>query len=84
MYLTYEKLKNFGGSEGFISFFKKNYPNGANLIDVISNKDLSNQDLYWLQNSFTFSSEVNEIVQRKLNITNSKYSSIYVATSIDT
>ena len=83
MYLTYDKLENFGAREELLSFFKKNYPNGANLIDIISNKDLPNQDLYWLQSGYTFSSEMNEIVRRKLNITNSKYSSIYRSSDID-
>lgn len=83
MYLTTESLKKYGLCDSNIAYFKRRYPDGAPLIDVIADPKITPQLLHWGFNNLPSSAEERLAYYEKLNIhcDNNNYS-IYESDNI--
>lgn len=84
MYLTLEMLEKHKAYDADIKWFQRNHPNGANLQEVLSTKDITKEFLHWIYANLSTTNEEKAIYRQKLNIQcGEKDFSIYESNDID-
>ncbi len=82
MYLTREILDKYNACETGVNWFNENYPNGAELIDIINNPKTKKEFLHWGFSHFVSSEEEKQAYYTRLKIINCNIDTIYKSHNI--
>lgn len=83
MFLTYETLERLGACEMGKKWFKRYFPNGGELIDVMNHKYVNYETLHWGFNHLTTSEEEQQIYWNKIKVNTPTIWTIYESDNID-
>lgn len=82
MFLTLDILEHYGACESGKKWFARNFPKGAELIDVITHKTATPEILHWGYNHLTTTDEEQEAYREKLKINSPHPWNIYESDTI--
>ena len=77
MYLNLEALDRYQIEEEIKEWFARHFPNGGELIDIISHKYVTPEILHWLYANLTFTNEERTVYWEKLQIDCEETATIY-------
>lgn len=77
MFLTLDILERYGACESGKKWFARNFPKGAELIDVITHKTATPEILHWGYNHLTTNEAEREAYWKKLEVVTLDRDSIY-------